>query len=80
MLVALTQDMYEYLKDAFASRKVKKHYIALVHGRLAKPRGIIDVPISKSMLGDFLPNKNSTGILAIKVIGIIRLNITPTNP
>jgi 23S rRNA pseudouridine1911/1915/1917 synthase len=48
MLVALTQDMYEYLKDAFASRKVKKHYIALVHGRLAKPRGIIDVPIGKS--------------------------------
>ncbi len=48
MLVALTQDMYEYLKEAFASRRVKKHYIALVHGRLPKPRGTIDTPIGKS--------------------------------
>ena len=48
MLVALTQDMYEYLKEAFASRRVKKHYIALVHGLMPKPRGTIDTPIGKS--------------------------------
>lgn len=48
MLVALTQDMYEYLKEAFASRRVKKHYIALVHGLMPKSRGTIDTPIGKS--------------------------------
>lgn len=48
ILVALTQEMYEYLKDAFAERKVKKEYIALVKGRVEKMRGLIDTPIGKS--------------------------------
>lgn len=48
MLVALTQDMYEYLKDAFAERKVKKEYIALVVGRVPHTHGFIDTPIGKS--------------------------------
>lgn len=48
ILIALTQQMYEYLKDAFAERKVKKEYIALVSGHLANKHGVIDVPIGKS--------------------------------
>lgn len=48
MLIALTQEMYEYLKDAFAERKIKKQYIALVHGHVEKPHGFIDTPIGKS--------------------------------
>ncbi len=48
ILVALTQDMYEFLKDAFAERKIKKEYIALVKGRVEKPQGIINTPIGKS--------------------------------
>jgi len=48
ILVAKTQDMYEYLKDAFAERKIKKEYIALVQGHLEKPSGIIETPIGKS--------------------------------
>lgn len=48
ILVARTQDMYEYLKDAFAERKVKKEYIALVNGRVENPHGFIDTPIGKS--------------------------------
>jgi 23S rRNA pseudouridine1911/1915/1917 synthase len=48
ILVAATQDMYEYLKDAFAERKVKKEYVALVQGRVEKPQGTIDLPIGKS--------------------------------
>jgi 23S rRNA pseudouridine1911/1915/1917 synthase len=48
ILVAKTQDMYEYLKDAFFERKVKKEYIALVQGRVEKPAGKIDLPIGKS--------------------------------
>jgi 23S rRNA pseudouridine1911/1915/1917 synthase len=48
ILVAKTQEMYEYLKDAFMERKVKKEYIALVSGRVEKPIGKIDLPIGKS--------------------------------
>lgn len=48
MLIALTQDMYEYLKDAFQDRRVKKEYIALVQGRMEKSQGFIDTPIGKS--------------------------------
>ncbi|MBL8029743.1 MAG: RluA family pseudouridine synthase [Candidatus Doudnabacteria bacterium] len=48
ILVAKTQSMYEYLKDAFFERKVKKEYIALVAGRVEKQFGKIDLPIGKS--------------------------------
>lgn len=48
MLVAKTQEMYEHLKDAFAERKIKKEYIALVAGKVEKPHGIIDTPMGKS--------------------------------
>lgn len=48
MLVAKTPEMYEYLKDAFAQRKIRKEYLALVLGRLEKSAGRIDLPIGKS--------------------------------
>ena len=48
ILVAKTPEMYEYLKDAFAQRKVRKEYLALALGRLEKPAGSIDLPIGKS--------------------------------
>lgn len=48
ILIALTQDMYEYLKDSFSERKVKKEYLALVVGKIEKQSGTIDAPIGKS--------------------------------
>jgi 23S rRNA pseudouridine1911/1915/1917 synthase len=48
MLVARTPKMYEYLKDAFLERKVKKEYIALVWGEVSQPHGFIETPIGKS--------------------------------
>ncbi len=48
MLVAKSQEMYEYLKDAFAEKKVKKEYLALACGRVEKPHGVIEAPIGKS--------------------------------
>lgn len=48
ILVALTQGMYEHLKDAFAERKVKKEYIALVLGKVEKSHEVIETPIGKS--------------------------------
>lgn len=48
ILIALTQEMYEYLKDAFAERRVKKDYIALIYGHISNKHGVIDTPIGKS--------------------------------
>ena len=48
ILVAKTPEIYEFLKDAFAERKIKKEYIALVLGKLEKPHGFIETPIGKS--------------------------------
>jgi len=48
ILVAKTPEMYEFLKDAFAERKIKKEYIALVLGKVEKPHGFIETPIGKS--------------------------------
>lgn len=48
MLVAKTQEMYEHLRDAFAQRKIKKEYIALVLGKMEKARGFIETPIGQS--------------------------------
>lgn len=48
ILVAKTPQMYDFLKDAFFERKVKKEYLALVWGRMGKPHGIIDSPIGNS--------------------------------
>lgn len=48
MLVAKTVAMYEYLKDAFADRRVKKNYLALVFGVPDKAHGFVDAPLGKS--------------------------------
>ncbi len=48
MLAARTPEMYEHLKDAFAERKIKKEYVALVYGHVEKPYGLIEAPIGKS--------------------------------
>jgi 23S rRNA pseudouridine1911/1915/1917 synthase len=47
ILVATTPAMYGWLKDAFAERKVKKEYLALVLGNVEKPVGSIEAPIGK---------------------------------
>ncbi len=46
--IALTSDMYDYLKTAWKEKKVKKEYIALVCGRLPNEHGLIDSPLGKS--------------------------------
>jgi 23S rRNA pseudouridine1911/1915/1917 synthase len=63
ILIALTQPVYEYLKDAFAERRVKKEYLALVHGRVPDQHGTIDLPIGKSKT-DFRKYTSKNMILA----------------
>lgn len=48
ILIALTQEMYEHLKEGFEHRKIKKEYIALVKGKIEEKHGKIDLSLGKS--------------------------------
>ena len=45
LLIARTGEAASFLKRAFASRAVRKTYLALVHGVPAPPAGVIDAPM-----------------------------------
>lgn len=51
MVVARTQEMYDSLIFQFKQGKVKKEYIALVHGRPPEERGSIETPIGRTKKG-----------------------------
>ncbi len=70
LLVARNQKAFEFLKEQFKNRKIKKKYVALVCGRLKSKEGVIDLPIGKSKK-DFR-RKTSRGKLA----GVIRDAVT----
>jgi 23S rRNA pseudouridine1911/1915/1917 synthase len=46
LVVAKTQEAFEYLKKLFSSRNITKEYLALVYGELPK-HGVIDKPLTK---------------------------------
>lgn len=48
LLVAKTPEAFVNLQKQFKERKVKKQYLALVHGRVEPPEGAIEVPIARS--------------------------------
>lgn len=47
LVVARTQESYTHLKRQFMERKVKKTYLAIVHGRLAPSEGTVVAPIAR---------------------------------
>lgn len=47
MIIAKTQTAFNYLKQCFKERQIKKTYLALVHGQLKNRFGVIDAPIGK---------------------------------
>lgn len=49
VIVARTQAMYDHLKAQFQERSMVKEYIALVHGVMSQPGGVIDFPIARSV-------------------------------
>jgi 23S rRNA pseudouridine1911/1915/1917 synthase len=51
LVVARNKDSFEFLKNQFKDREVKKTYRAFVHGVIADERGIIDKPIGSSRGG-----------------------------
>jgi 23S rRNA pseudouridine1911/1915/1917 synthase len=59
LLVAKTPEYFNGLQDLFRERKVKKRYVALVHGRLESREGVIEVQVGR------LPwNRRRFGVLA----------------
>lgn len=54
LIIAKNQPAFEYLKNQFQNRKVKKTYLALVVGKLKNKKGVIDLPIGRSK---FSPTK-----------------------
>lgn len=51
LAVAKTPEAFEFLKEQFKNREVKKTYRAFVHGTFKEERGIIDKPIGSSRGG-----------------------------
>lgn len=47
MALAKNEQAYEKLKLQFLERKTKKTYLALVHGKMSQPQGIISAPIDR---------------------------------
>ena len=47
MLAAKTNEAGQALMDAIQARSVDRHYLALVHGRIARDSGMIDAPIAR---------------------------------
>ena len=48
ILVCKTQEAFDFFKKKFQDRKIKKIYTALVHGKMERPEGTIDLPIARS--------------------------------
>ena len=47
LVIAKTQDSFFYLKSLFQDKKIKKFYLALVHGKPKESKGIIDAPMGR---------------------------------
>lgn len=47
LLIARNHEIYEFLKEQFKNRKVKKTYTALVKGNVKNSTGIINTPIKR---------------------------------
>lgn len=48
LLLAKNQGSYLNLKEQFQNHKIRKEYLALVHGNIRNETGIIDYPIARS--------------------------------
>lgn len=62
LLIAKTNESFFYFKDLFQTRKIKKHYLALVHGKPKEPKGIISSPLGR------IGMKRTTKIVGKKLI------------
>jgi len=75
LLIAKTKEAFENLQREFEERKVKKKYLALVHGKVEPNKGVIEASISRSpfdrkKFGVFLGGREAkTGYRVIEYLG-----------
>lgn len=48
LIIARTQEAFEFLKKQFQDREAKKNYRAFVYGNIREDTGVIDAPIGRS--------------------------------
>lgn len=48
LLIAKTQESFDYLKDLFKTKNIQKKYYALVYGNIKNDSGVIQEPIGRS--------------------------------
>ncbi len=70
MIVAKNQTAFEYLKNEFKNRKIKKTYLVLVGGKIKEKTGVINLPIGRSRSS---PTKR---LASLKARGTLREAIT----
>ncbi|MEK9130227.1 MAG: RluA family pseudouridine synthase [Patescibacteria group bacterium] len=74
MVIAKTQEMFDFLKKQFEERKVKKEYYALVYGEVKEKKGIVDLAIgfskrkSKIKMTVFSQNKSKSAITEYEIL------------
>lgn len=49
MVAAKTEDAFRVLQEEIGSHRAQRKYVALVHGNMAGPRGIIRLPLGRSI-------------------------------
>ncbi|MDP3792164.1 MAG: RluA family pseudouridine synthase [bacterium] len=62
MIIAKNNETFFYFKNLFQTRKIRKYYLALVHGQPKEPMGIISSPLGRIGL------KRTTKIVGKKLI------------
>src|SRR3989338_8848065 len=62
LLIAKNNEAFFYLKDLFQTKKIRKYYLALIHGKPKEPKGIIGYPLGRIGL------KRTTKITCKKLI------------
>ena len=62
IVIAKNNESFFYFKDLFQTKKIKKHYLALVHGKPKESKGIINSPLGRIGL------KRTTKIIGNKLI------------
>lgn len=48
MIIARTQDFFEWIKSQFKARRIHKEYVALVYGNVKKDEAVIELPLLKT--------------------------------
>ena len=86
MVVAKSDRAHNLLANQFKRREVKKRYLALVHGHVAKEKGVIDLPITRhpvrrkrmstSLLGGRVA-RTEWELISIFPLGFSLLRISP---